>query len=184
MESNAREIPSYTSEEYFKLTENREERTELLDGEIVAMASPSIRHQDIVGGIYAELRQFVKQNRGSCRPFAAPTDVKLDEFNVVVPDVFIACDPSKFDSQCYNGAPDFVAEVVSSNRSDDFIRKLYLYRISGVREYWIIDPLKECVHVYFFEEDTYPEVYDFHTPIPVHIWGGKLSITISDLEMM
>ncbi len=184
MESTAREIPRCTAEEYFRLTENREERTELLDGEIVAMASPSIRHQDIAGGLHAELRQFVKQNRGACRTFAAPTDVKLDDFNVVVPDVFIACDTNKFDSQCYNGAPDFVAEVVSSNRSDDFDRKLWLYRRSGVREYWIIDPKNEKVLVYFFEEKSFPDTFDFHTPIPVHIWNGKLNITISDLEMM
>lgn len=182
MESTAREIPRYTAEEYFKLTGNREERTELLDGEIVAMASPSIRHNTIAQNLHFIFKSFVMQNKGGCRPFTAPTDVKLDDFNVVIPDVFVACDPNKFDSQCYNGAPDFVVEVVSSNRSDDFIRKLYLYRISGVREYWIIDPLKECVHVYFFEEDTYPEVYDFHTPIPVHIWGGKLSVTIAEIE--
>lgn len=182
MDSTAKDIPRYTAEDYFRLTADSEERTELLDGEIVAMASPNIRHQDIAGGLYSEFRQHVRRNGGDCRPFTAPTDVRLDDLNVVVPDVFIVCDPEKIGEQFVDGAPDFVAEVTSTNRSDDFNRKLWLYRRSGVREYWIIDPRNEKVLVYFFEKDACPEVYDFHTPIPVHIWEGRLTVTIAELE--
>lgn len=184
MADTAKNVPRITAEEYFKLTADREDRTELLDGEIVAMASPSIRHQDIASGLITELRQFVKRNGGKCRPFAAPTYVRLDDLNVLVPDVFVSCDPERFGEQYHSGAPDFVVEIVSTNRSDDFSRKLWLYRRSGVREYWIIDPRKENVLVYFFEAEDSPEIYGFHTPIPVHIWNGQLSITIADLEML
>ena len=112
------------------------------------------------------------------------SDVQLDDHNLVIPDVFIACHPDWFDSQKYNGAPDFVAEVVSTNRSDDFDRKLWLYRIHGVREYWIIDPKHEKVLVYFFEESAFPNMYSFDTPIPVRIYQNAehpLSIIISEL---
>ena len=120
----------------------------------------------------------------ACEVFTAPTDVQMDDHNLVIPDVFIACHPDWFDSQKYNGAPDFVAEVVSTNRSDDFDRKLWLYRIHGVREYWIIDPKHEKVLVYFFEESAFPNMYSFDTPIPVRIYQNAehpLSIIISEL---
>ena len=111
-------------------------------------------------------------------------DVKLDDFNVVQPDVFVTCKPETVKKQYVDGAPDFVAEVVSSNRGDDFDRKLLLYRTSGVREYWIIDPKYRKTLVYFFEQGNFPDFYTFDTPIPVRIWDGKLSITIAELEML
>lgn len=179
--STAESIHRCTADEYYAETEQLEQRTELLDGEIVDMASPSIRHQRISRRLIAKAEQFIRENGGKCEPFPE-IDVKLDDLNIVVPDVMIACDPEKFDEQKYNGAPDFVAEIVSSNRSNDFDRKLWLYRRSGVREYWIIDPKHEKVLVYFFEETSCPEVYDFHTPIPVHIWENRLTVTIAELE--
>lgn len=184
MNNTAETIHRYTEEEYFEMTKDSEQMTELLDGQIVAMSSPGIRHNTITQNLHFQLKSFVLAHDGKCRPFAAPTDVKLNDFTVVVPDVFVTCTPENFDSQKLNGAPDFVAEVVSSNRSDDFIRKLYLYRNNGVREYWIIDPKNEKVYVYFFEEDSSPEIYDFHTPIPVRIWDGELCITVAELEML
>jgi Uma2 family endonuclease len=111
-------------------------------------------------------------------------DVKLDDLNVVQPDVFITCKPENLTERYLNGAPDFVCEIVSSSRSDDDIRKLYLYQSSSVREYWIIDPGTERVFVYFFENGNSPEIYDFHTPIPVQIWEGRLCVTVSDLKLV
>ena len=179
MADTAKNVPRITAEEYFKLTADREDRTELLDGEIVAMASPSIRHQDIASGLITELRQFVKRNGGKCRPFAAPTDVRLDDLNVLVPDVFVSCDPERFGEQYHSGAPDFVVEIVSTNRSDDFSRKLWLYRRSGVREYWIVDPKKEQVTVWFFEDEGSPYFYKFDEEITVRMTEGSEPLTIN-----
>ena len=184
METTAKNIPRYTVEEYYEAVKETEQRTELLDGEIVDMASPNIQHQQITGNLFAELRQYIRRTGGTCRPGIAPTDVKLDDYNLVVPDVFIACKPEQFDQQKYNGAPEFVAEVVSTNRNDDFDRKLWLYRMSGVREYWIIDPKKEKVLVYFFEESAFPDIYPFDTPIPVRMYQNHpepIAIRIADL---
>lgn len=182
--NNAAKTPRYNVEEYYQAIQNSEQPTELLDGELVAMASPSIQHQRICGNLQFFIKQYIRRNHGTCEVFAAPTDVQLDDHNLVIPDVFIACHPDWFDSQKYNGAPDFVAEVVSTNRSDDFDRKLWLYRIHGVREYWIIDPKHEKVLVYFFEESAFPNIYSFDTPIPVRIYQNAehpLSIIISEL---
>lgn len=43
--------------------------------------------------------------------------------------------------------------------------------MAGVREYWIVDPEKQRVMVYGFENDTV-EQYDFEETVPVGIYEG------------
>ena len=89
----------YTIEEFRKLTDIGE-RAELIDGVIYNMSpSPSIRHQRISGNLYFEIKSYIKKNKGKCEVFEAPTDVKLNENTVVIPDIFVACNPDNFDEQ-------------------------------------------------------------------------------------
>jgi len=169
-----------TAEEYFRTPETNK-HIELRDGVIIEFATPTPQHQDIVGGLYAEIRSFIRTNKGNCKPFIAPLDVKLDDYNVVQPDVFVICDPSKYDDKRCYGAPDWCIEVLSTNRSDDLYKKLALYQAHGVREYWIVDPLHERTMVYFFEKSDFPTIYTFDTAIPVGIYDGTLSINIGEL---
>lgn len=173
----------YTAEEFFTLhpEENNSERYELMNGEIIALAAPTLEHQRIVGGIYRRIGNFIDSRKGKCEPFISPADVVLDNSNVVQPDVFVVCDKDKLDGRRCNGAPDFVAEVTSSNRSTDFTRKLALYAESGVREYWIVDLSYKRVIVYFFEESNSPNIYTFDADIPVRIYKGDLTIKIDDI---
>lgn len=53
----------------------------------------------------------------------------------------------------------------------DYLAKLFKYRTSGVREYWIVDPFKERITVYFFERESVEE-YFFGENIPVGIYEG------------
>ena len=39
----------------------------------------------------------------------------------------------------------------------DYNKKLFKYRTAGVREYWIVDPMKQQIAIYNFEHDTYEE---------------------------
>lgn len=175
----------YTAEEFFKLIpESNSELYELLEGEIVALASPGTLHQRIVGEIFFEIKNYIKTNKGICKPFISPYDVKLDEYTVVIPDILVVCDPSKIDDKRCNGAPDFVIEVTSGNRSDDFVRKLVLYKEAGVREYWIVDTQNKKTVVYFFDESDSPNIYTFEQSIPVGIYSKneiKLEINIAQL---
>lgn len=138
----------YTAEEFFNESPETKQHVELRDGEIIDFATPTIEHQDIVGGLYSEIRSFIKYNDGDCKPFVSPLDVKLDDYNVVQPDVFVICDPSRFDDKRCYGAPDWCIEVLSTNRRDDLIDKLALYQKFGVREYWIVDPKNEKTRWY------------------------------------
>ena len=171
----------YTADEYFALTPESNQHTELREGEIVYLAAPTQQHQEIAGGVYADIRAYIRSKGGACRVVIAPFDVRLNEYNVVQPDVLVVCDPEKLDGKRCNGAPDWIVEVLSTNRSDDLIDKLGLYQKAGVREYWIVDPKSEKTLVYFFERSDLPDIYTFDTPIPVGIYDKALSIRVADL---
>jgi len=175
----------YTVDE-FRALDDLGDRAELIDGIIYDMSpSPSIRHQRISGRLSTFIRNYINKNHGKCEAFEAPTDVKLNEKTVVIPDIFVACDPDNFDDQQYNGAPDWIVEIVSpSNAVHDFKDKLFLYKSSGVREYWIIDPMNEKVLVYRFGNSNVTEFYTFDDTITVGIFSENsetLDICIRDL---
>lgn len=68
--------------------------------------------------------------------------------------MFVACNPDFFTENEYVGAPDFIIEILSpSNKSHDMITKLNLYMNSGVKEYWIVDPMENRIMVYFQDQD-------------------------------
>lgn len=134
-----------TAEEYFSLRAESNLPCELLDGEIVSLASPNTEHQRLVREIGFALHGYIRQNGGRCEVFTAPYDVVLNDENVVQPDILIVCDPDRLSEQCCKGAPDFVAEITSTNWQTDYREKLMLYRAAGVREYWIVDTQKHMV---------------------------------------
>ena len=172
---------NYTAKEFLELIGETNQSYELINGEIIAQAAPSILHQRISREVTYTFNSYIKSKSGKCEVFSAPTDVLINDSNVVQPDIFIGCDPDKFDKQKYNGAPDLVIEIVSQNRSDDFTKKLELYKNSGVREYWIIDPENERTVVYLFGDSIGLNLYTFDMPVPVGIYGGEVSITVAEM---
>ena len=144
-------------EEFRKLSESSEERYEYIDGEIYRLASPKVIHQKILAKLYGVFDNWFSGKK--CRPFFAPFDITLlrdaANINVVQPDLMVICDlEEKINEQgYYMGVPALVVEVTSeSTRRKDFIKKLDLYMSTGVREYWIINPLNGEITVYSFEE--------------------------------
>src|SRR5881398_1201363 len=60
-------------------------RRELIDGELIVTAAPSLRHQRVVRRLTVLLDRYAEEHGGEV--FPAPTDVFLDDRNVVEPDV-------------------------------------------------------------------------------------------------
>ena len=121
---------------------------------------------------------------GSCRVFFAPFDVKLNDspLTIVQPDLMVICNPDKLDGKRCNGAPDFIIEIVSlGNPADDYIRKLYYYKNAGVREYWIVDPIKNLILVYNFENST-SDQYTFSDIVKAGIYDD-FSIDFSQFSL-
>lgn len=170
-----------TLEQYEALPEDV--RAEVFEGIVYDMASPSEIHQTISTELTTILNTYIKNQKGSCRVFHAPFDVKLGDapLTIVQPDLMIICDKDKLDGKRCNGAPDFIIEIVSpGNPADDYIRKLYYYKNAGVREYWIVDPRRKTVTVNYFEEDMLNIQYSFDSTIKVNIYDD-LYIDFSDI---
>jgi Uma2 family endonuclease len=125
-----------------------EPRFELIGGIEYAMSSPGYKHQITAGRLFGQLDAQLSKH--GCMPIIAPFDVyplydQGDENTFVQPDIFAACDKSKLGENRYNGAPRFVIEILSSNRSYDMITKLNLYQKAGVAEYWMVDPEEKII---------------------------------------
>lgn len=167
----------YTVEDYFAIPD--EIRVELIDGVIYDMETPTFDHQKIAGEIYRQIANYIMDNNGKCEAGIAPIDVQLDcdDKTMVQPDVLILCKNEKIVKGRVFGAPDFVLEVISpSTKRKDYFKKLEKYENAGVREYWILDPYKKQLLVFFFEGDIYAQIHDLTKPVPINIYEGTLQI--------
>lgn len=175
----------YTLDDYYALPD--EERVELIDGVLYNMAAPSSIHQVIAGKIYTKLDNYVMEKKGTCIPAISPIDVQLDcdDKTMVQPDVIIVCDRDKFRKKVVYGAPDFVVEVLSPSTSKkDTSLKLSKYHNAGVREYWVVDPMKECVIAYRMNGYGYysASIYSFEDEVPVRIFQDECKINFKEIK--
>ncbi len=153
-------------EEFLEVYENSDARMEYINGEIILLGSPNVIHQDISGRLYLILSAFLKGKK--CRVYFAPFDVFLYKINirdpdVVQPDLLVACDIEEKvnDKGRYMGNPTLVIEILSpGTRTKDMVDKLNSYMLSGVREFWVVDPANSSVLVYGFNDY---KIEDFKT---------------------
>lgn len=170
----------YTLDDIYALPDG--ERAELIDGQIYMMAPPSRKHQILARELFSSISSYIKSKGGSCEPFFAPFAVFLnkDDTNYVEPDIVVICDKSKFTDKGCSGAPDWIIEIVSpGSRRMDYFTKLFKYRTSGVREYWIVDPEKNRILVYNFESEDTGD-YTFADSVKAGIYDDLL-INFSDI---
>ena len=74
-------------------------------------------------------------------------------------------------------------EVVSpSSVMKDYIRKNAKYNEAGVREYWIVDPVKKTVVTYDFTTDGYPAVHSLEGKVGVAIFNYDLEIDFDEYK--
>lgn len=145
-------------EEFIEIYEKSELRMEFINGEIYILSSPNTFHQDISGNLFMILKNFLKGK--PCKVFYAPFDVhfyKKDfkEPDVCQPDLLIACDldTTVNEKGRYMGTPSLVVEILSpSTRSRDMVDKLNTYMLSGVKEFWVVDPCAKTILVYGFKD--------------------------------
>jgi len=163
---------TYTIDDIYALPDGQ--RAELIDGVIYDMAPPNIKHQRISNYLSTEISLYIRAKKGSCEVFTAPFAVFLNANNktYVEPDISVICDKTKLENEkgCM-GAPDWIIEIVSqSTKRMDYGLKLFKYCNSGVREYWIVDPMKNSVMVYNFEKEPTMEEYSFSDKVKSGIY--------------
>jgi Uma2 family endonuclease len=186
--SGSRRVTSF--EEYAAI----EERVEVFEGEVYAMASPTSIHQIVAGELFTQLREPLKGK--TCIPFMAPMDVELfpnentGKPTILQPDVFIVCDKNKIVPEGHiMGAPDFILEVLSpSSFERDLIRKSALYARAGVKEYWALKPgtgdEKWELYVCLYDEESgsYDDIAKVEASGVVRLRTQDLAIDFDDVK--
>lgn len=175
---------TYTYKDYLSWSDD--ERWELIEGAAYNMsAAPAMRHQQVCWELVRQIAIFLSDK--PCRGFFAPFDVRLpdtkakkdDIYTVVQPDIAVICDLSKLDEKGCKGAPDFIVEITSPfTASKDHIRKVALYEKHGVKEYWIIQPVDNIVHVRILDDNGR------YGKVEIYEGKGRLEIkTLPGLEI-
>lgn len=130
-----------------------EGRWELIDGKAYNMApAPYPKHQRVVFNIARELDENL--NCQSCEVYISPVDWKIDENNVVQPDVAIFCETPVF--QFFTNTPLLIVEVLSkSTAKKDVTVKYELYQKNGVKYYIMVAPDSEVADIFVLEDGEY-----------------------------
>ena len=133
---------------------------------------------------FYNFQYFFFWKKGPCEVFPAPFAVFpfADDSKYLEPDISVVCDKHQLNDQGCSGAPDWIIEIVSpGSRRMDYYTKLSLYRSAGVREYWIVDHMKQTILVYDMEHDSAPVIYSFSDIVKVNIYDD-LYIDFSQLD--
>lgn len=147
----------WTEAHYFALPETNR-LVELSDGVLIMSPSPTRHHQQITAGLHAQLDVYVTE-KALGEAIIAPFDVRLWENKIRQPDViFVRREhlSNIKDDRYYDGAPDWVAEVISpGTRDTDEAVKLEEYAQAGIPEYWLIDPENTTIRIYTLSDKAY-----------------------------
>lgn len=171
-----------TIDDIYNLPEGQ--RAELIDGELYMMATPGRIHQRLVMELSFRISDYIGSKNLDCEVYFSPFAVFLngDDTVYLEPDISVICDKDKLIEEGCKGAPDWILEIVSpTSRQMDYNKKLFKYRTAGVREYWIVDPMKQQITVYNFEQDTFEE-YSFSDKVQAGIYED-FEIDFAEIEL-
>ncbi|MDX2284238.1 MAG: Uma2 family endonuclease [Bacteroidia bacterium] len=151
---------AYTWEAYLALEARGGERYEYHDGEIVAMAGSSNRHNRIIGRTYACL--LPAADRQGCELFAETVRLfRQGSERYLYPDLMLTCHP--LDKQSRNGvrSPMLILEVLSAaNTHKHLAFKLREYmKLPGLRHYLVVSQEECLVQHYRKNSEGVFEVY-------------------------
>lgn len=129
---------------------------EWVNGEVVKMAPVSDEHIDEQAFLQALIKAFADgMDLGKVRaePFQMKTGPNLPGR---APDVLFVAkrNVSRLKKSHLAGPADLAVEIVSErSRSVDRGEKYYEYEAGGVREYWLIDPIRKTAEFYLLGRD-------------------------------
>jgi Uma2 family endonuclease len=147
-------IPSKLSYEEF-LRQYDGKYVEYVNSEVIGPMTVGFGHDQLTGFLRGLLQVYVEE-KGLGRVCGGPFQMKMefeDGIHGREPDVFFVKHEniSRLTDRYYDGGADLAIEVVSP---DSVVRdtqdKFEEYQTAGVKEYWIIDPLRKTAKFYGF----------------------------------
>jgi Uma2 family endonuclease len=131
----------FTVDEYYQMAEagifSENERVELIDGEIVAIASIGRRHAACV----RRLSYLLSQRIEGQSLLSVQNPIRLSQYSEPQPDVALLCFRSDYYAQAHPGPGDMflVIEVADTSVGFDREVKMPLYAGAGIPEAWLVD---------------------------------------------
>lgn len=162
----AKEVPQVvpaTLEDLFAIPE-AERRHELIEGTIYPKGAASGEHGATQCGLAGWLTPFRRRPRAQGPGgwwIVTEVDVYFDAKNTFRPDV---CGwrrerlPEGPKGTPIRVIPDWICEILSTNRGHDLIKKKRVYHRHQVGHYWIIDPVEQLLEVLRWTPDGYLSV--------------------------
>lgn len=117
-------------------------RAELINGQIVMMASERLVHTLVKGEVYVALRQAMAKAGVVGQVFTDGPTVPIDTFTSYEPDALVRCGTPLPGSGMTVTDPVIVVEVISptSAHSDTSAKLIGYFRLPSVQHYLVIDP--------------------------------------------
>lgn len=136
----------------------KDERLELINGEIVKRPMARFEHGQVQGNLRVELDETRRSGNNGGWWFATEVSVKYSEHQTPCHDIagWRKERVQQRPSGVVNITPDWVCEIISPGHiSKDTITILNILKDNKVPYYWIIDPEEKALTVYEFVDDSY-----------------------------
>lgn len=151
----------YSFEEYYNYTNESDNHYELVDGRLVLMNPPTVRHFLLAKFLEMAFDQLIQQKALPLVCFRE-AGVRTGWRKSRLPDVFITTQEAALElldkSAIFQIPPLLIVEIVSPDSvTRDYRYKRSEYAALGVDEYWIVDPKNEKITILFLEEGLYEE---------------------------
>lgn len=139
----------FTRKEYYRMGRAglfREERVELLDGEIITMSPQNSPHAATVYRLWSALARLLR----SAAHVRVQDPIVLDNWSEPEPDIAV-CQPDPYDYA--RGHPQanqvlMVSEVADSSLTYDRTRKARVYAASAIPVYWLVNLCDRQIEVW------------------------------------
>ena len=150
--------PHRMTYEEFLAWADEDTRAEWVNGEIVFMGQVSKLHQIVGGFLFAIIKLFVEAHQLGLVFYESFSMKTGDDLPGRLPDIMFVANESlpRVGNQGLTGPADLVVEIISpESRSRDRGEKFYEYEQGGVREYWLLDPLRKRAEFYQLGDDGF-----------------------------
>ena len=163
MADPSKAAPLATIRDLLAIPEDRR-RHELIDGVLNEKEAASGKHGRAQLRLSRRLGPYDRRPGGRWPGgwwFATEVEILLSETLVVRPDVAgwrlerLASPPDQVPIPV---RPDWICEILSSNRRNDLVKKKRAYHHHRVGHYWIVDPIEQTLSVSRWAADGYLEV--------------------------
>jgi Uma2 family endonuclease len=142
-----------------------ERHHEIIDGELVEKGAASGEHGGAQADLVTALNSRFGRRSGGRWPggwwFATEVEILFARGQLFRPDVVgwrRERAPQRPAGVPITLLPDWVCEILSTNKRNDLIKKKRVYHQCQIPHYWIVDPAEETLAVYRWGPDGYIEV--------------------------